>query len=81
MERWVGGRYDWNGQHWIWGATGQSMSFLGFGELTNARPQEWHCIFLDPEQALKWNHKLCTQLLHYICEVPLTRATPAPSGQ
>jgi len=74
LERWVGGRYDWNGQHWIWGATGQPMAYLGFGELTSARTLEWHCIYLDPQQALQWNHKICTHLLHYVCEVPLLKA-------
>jgi hypothetical protein len=97
LERWIGGLYDWSGQRWLWGATGQPMNFLGFGELTEGRLREWHCVYMDPEQSHKWNHKLCTRYnlsavlqdidsnnkylqcrnLHYICELPLTKATPA----
>ncbi len=61
LERWIGGLYDWSGQRWLWGATGQPMNFLGFGELTEGRLREWHCVYMDPEQSHKWNHKLCTR--------------------
>jgi hypothetical protein len=61
LERWIGGLYDWSGQKWLWGATGQPMNFLGFGELTEGRLREWHCVYMDPEQSHKWNHKLCTR--------------------
>ncbi|XP_032780514.2 C-type lectin domain family 10 member A [Daphnia magna] len=77
LERWIGGLYDWSGQRWLWGATGQPMSFLGFGELSEGRLREWHCVYMDPEQGHRWNHKLCTRNLHYICELPLTKASPA----
>jgi len=49
------------------------MSYRGFGELTSDRLREWHCVYMDPEQAHKWNHKLCTKEMHYICELPLAR--------
>ena len=61
LERWIGGLYDWSGQRWLWGATGQPMNFLGFGELSEGRLREWHCVYMDPEQGHKWNHKLCTR--------------------
>ncbi len=77
LERWIGGLYDWSGQQWLWGSTGQPMSFQGFGEQGEGRQREWHCVFMDPEQGHRWNHKLCTRHLHYICELPLTKATPA----
>jgi len=73
LERWIGGLYDWNGQQWLWGATGEPMKYLGFGDLTSDRLREWHCVYLDPEQSQKWNHKLCTKELHYVCELPLVR--------
>merc|ERR1711928_130081 len=37
LERWIGGLYDWNGQQWLWGATGEPMKYLGFGDLTSDR--------------------------------------------
>lgn len=75
LERWIGGLYDWSGQRWLWGATGEAMNYIGFGDLTSDRVREWHCVYMDPEQTHKWNHKLCTKDLHYICELPLVRTT------
>jgi len=74
LERWIGGLYDWSAQQWLWGATGKPITnFVGFGDLTPNRFREWHCIYMDPEQAHTWNHKLCTKDLHYICEAPLIK--------
>ncbi|XP_063591130.1 perlucin-like protein [Penaeus indicus] len=73
LNRWVGGIYNWSRRRWTWGSSASDMSYSGFLTPQFPRSSRWHCLFLSPVIHYRWNHDLCTQFMHYLCEAPLIR--------
>lgn len=73
LNRWVGGIYNWSRRQWTWGSSASDMSYSGFLTPQFPRSSRWHCLFLSPVINYRWNHDLCTQFMHYLCEAPLIR--------
>nr|CAD7394624.1 unnamed protein product [Timema cristinae] len=76
LERWIGGIYNWETKHWVWGATGEDLVHQGFSRQNPNTDHKWHCIMMDPTNHYRWNAKSCVHKKHYICETPLKKATP-----
>ncbi|XP_042883297.1 perlucin-like protein [Penaeus japonicus] len=73
LNRWVGGIYNWSRRQWTWGSSASVMTYSGFLTPQFPRSSRWHCLFLSPVLNYRWNHDLCTQTMHYLCEAPLIR--------
>ncbi|KAF7283049.1 hypothetical protein GWI33_001554 [Rhynchophorus ferrugineus] len=68
MERWIGGRFDWQKKQWKWAASGRNVIFNGFHQSVNKTDDlQWSCIIMDPQFQYKWNHKSCLEEKHFIC--------------
>ncbi|XP_059473470.1 C-type lectin domain family 7 member A-like [Neocloeon triangulifer] len=76
LERWIGGRYNWETSKWIWGSSGKRMGYQGFSRRNSNDDRTWHCVFMDPTRQYRWAHKSCFQALHFICEAPLQKELP-----
>nr|CAD7462085.1 unnamed protein product [Timema tahoe] len=73
LERWIGGIYNWETKHWVWGATGEDLVHQGFSRQNPNTDHKWHCIMMDPTNYYRWNAKSCVHKKHYICETPLKK--------
>ncbi|XP_064109023.1 perlucin-like protein [Macrobrachium nipponense] len=73
LNRWIGGIYNWPKQQWTWGSTAEEMPYQGFHNSEMSESYRWHCVFMSPVFSYQWNHTLCTDAMHYICEMPQSR--------
>lgn len=50
LERWLGGRFDWQRKQWKWAASGKPLSYKGFDWSVNQHENglQWNCIVVDP---------------------------------
>ncbi|XP_050687716.1 lithostathine-like [Eriocheir sinensis] len=73
LNRWVGGIYNWSRRQWKWASSGAEMAYNGFLTQSFPRSSRWRCVYLSPDIGYRWNHKLCTTAMHYLCETAETR--------
>ncbi|CAB3373288.1 Hypothetical predicted protein [Cloeon dipterum] len=76
LERWIGGRFNWEINRWIWGSSGKKMGYKGFSKRNPNEDMTWHCVFMDPVRHYRWTHKTCFEALHFVCEAPLHKEEP-----
>lgn len=70
-ERWIGGIYDWNHDHWRWASSGRKIRYNKFERIPhfdNEQDDHWQCIALDPNINYKWAAHSCLQKKNFICE-------------
>ncbi|CAG9771469.1 unnamed protein product [Ceutorhynchus assimilis] len=77
LERWLGGRYDWQQKRWKWAASGKPLSYKGFDKSVNQEEEilQWNCIIIDPLLQLKWNFRSCLEQKHFICHKKIQSIT------
>lgn len=77
LERWIGGRFDWQQKRWKWAASGKTVLYDGFDSSVNQTEEnlQWNCIVIDPKLDYKWNSKSCLQEKHFICHKKIQTIT------
>lgn len=71
LERWLGGRFDWQRKQWKWAASGKPLSYNGFGWPMRKKDEsqlQWNCIVVDPNWGYRWNSRSCLEDKHFICQ-------------
>ncbi|ERL85484.1 hypothetical protein D910_02903, partial [Dendroctonus ponderosae] len=73
LERWLGGRFDWQKKQWQWAASGKPLTYNGFDSSFNQTQEslQWQCITIDPAFQYRWNSRSCYQERNYICQKKL----------
>lgn len=77
LERWLGGRFDWQQRQWKWAASGKPLSYKGFDKSVNqdAENLQWSCMILDPALQFRWNSRSCWEERHFICHKKIQTVT------
>lgn len=77
LERWLGGRFDWQQKQWKWAASGKPLSYKGFDKSVNQDEEnlQWNCIITDPKLQFRWNARSCLEERHFICHKKIQTIT------
>ncbi|KAL3282702.1 hypothetical protein HHI36_005875 [Cryptolaemus montrouzieri] len=68
-NRWIGGKYDWKNERWVWAETGKPISLKTFARnVPDKRFLQWTCIVVAPNRMNKWALKSCLQPNQFICQ-------------
>ncbi|KAK9869648.1 hypothetical protein WA026_003395 [Henosepilachna vigintioctopunctata] len=69
-NRWIGGKFDWKNDQWVWAETGEKLSYRAFAKSPpkDKRLLQWTCIVMDSSRKNKWTFKSCMQRNNYICQ-------------